>query len=185
MSRHPNLLNRNEAALIIIDVQERLAAVMEHRERVIANIEKLIKGCQILKVPIYYTEQYPKGLGRTEKALLQLLQGIDPVVKMSFSACCELSLMQPLQNANITQVIITGMEAHVCVLQSAFDFLYAGFSVQVVSDAVCSRKEMDWDVALMRMSSNDITVTTTESVLFELTEVSGTDEFKQVAKLVK
>jgi len=185
MSRHPNLLNRDEAALVIIDVQERLAAVMQRREQVLQNIEKLVKGCQILKVPIYYTEQYPKGLGRTEKVILNLLENIEPIVKKSFSACCELSLMQPLQDQNITQIILTGMETHVCILQTALDFQHAGFNVQVVSDAVCSRKEMDWDIALRRLTHNGITITSTEAALFELTEISGTDEFKQIATLVK
>jgi len=185
MERHPNLLQREKAVLLIIDVQQRLAAVMPEREPVIKRIRTLIQGCQILDLPIYYTEQYPRGLGDTEPELAQLLEPAAPVEKIRFSTCCEGALIAPLSESKRTQLILTGMEAHVCVLQSALDFAHLGYRVHVVIDAVCSRSARDRDAALNRMAAQGISLTTAEMVLFELTETAGSDHFKKIAALVK
>lgn len=185
MPRHPNLLKRSRAALLIVDVQERFAPVINDMDAIVENIVKLIRGCKILDIPVFYTEQYPKGLGRTVKEILQYLPDVEPVEKLRFSTCCENALMKPLKTKAVQQIILAGIETHVCMLQSSLDFSEAGFQVHVVKDATGSRKETDRDTALQRLMQQGVTVTSTEAVLFELTEFAGTDEFKQIAALVK
>ncbi len=185
MPRHPNLLKRSRSALLIVDVQERFAPVINDMDAIVENIVKLIRGCKILDIPVFYTEQYPKGLGRTVKEVLQYLSDVEPVEKLRFSTCCENAIMKPLKTKAVQQIILVGIETHVCMLQSALDFTEAGFQVHVVKDATGSRKNADRDTALQRLIQQGITVTTTESALFELTEFAGTDEFKQISGLVK
>ena len=185
MTRHPNILQRNKTALLIIDVQERLFRVMEERETVSHAIQTLIKGCRILDIPIFYTEQYPQGLGRTDPEILTLLQSEKVIEKMRFSSCCETDLMQGLKSKGIEQIVLVGIECHVCVLQTALDLTELGYQVHVVRQAITSRNKSDRDIALQRMQANGITITGVESVLFELTEISGTDTFKEIIKLIK
>lgn len=182
--RHLRILRREKSALLIIDIQERILGVMHNPDSVIGNALKLIKGCKILNVPIIYTEQYPKGLGETSAKLKEELIG-KAVQKMSFSCSGADGLFQNLIDADRQQVIVCGIESHVCVQQTVLDLLANGFQVDVAADAVSSRKEIDYDTALQRMRENGAEVTTTESVLFELLNVCGTDEFKAVSKLVK
>ena len=185
MPRHPNLLDRNKTALVIVDVQTRLSSIMEKRQAVLDNLAKLIKGCRILSVPVFFTEQYPKGLGRTEQPLLDLLGDVTPVEKIRFSVCQEEALMKPLTQKGLVQIVLVGMETHVCILQSALDFLHHGFRVHLPADAVCSRRESDHHHGLKRMAGQGVTITSTEAVLFELAETAGTAEFKQISQLVK
>jgi nicotinamidase-related amidase len=158
---------------------------MAHRERLLANAVKLIEGCKILQVPVYLTEQYPRGLGTTESVVREALADTPTHEKVAFSCCAVEPLVSQLHRKGIHQVVLAGIEAHVCVLQSALDLLAADFQVHVPYDATTSRKESDWQVALKRMRTCGVIVTTTESVLFELLEVAGTPEFKQVSALIK
>lgn len=185
MKRHPKILKREQTALLIIDVQERILGVMQEKERLIENIAKLIKGCAVLNVPIVYTEQYPKGLGETASELKDLLEENEAVQKMSFSCHGAESLFEELSENGVKQIVVVGIESHVCVQQTVLDLLANDFQVNVAADAVSSRKVIDYDTALKRMTANGAEVTTTESILFEILEVCGTDEFKHVAKLVK
>ena len=185
MIRHPKILKREQTALLIIDVQERILGVMQEKERLMQNLNKLINGCGILNVPICYTEQYPKGLGETASELKEVLGENEAVQKMSFSCYGAEDLFEELKENGVSQVVAAGIESHVCVQQTVLDLLANGFQVNVPADAVSSRKVLDYETALKRMAANGAEVTSTESVLFELLEVCGTDEFKQVAKLVK
>ncbi len=184
ISRYPKVLDRNKSALLIIDIQERIINVMQNPEEVVKNTSKLIEGCKILNVPVFYTEQYPKGLGATVKELKDILEN-EAVQKMSFSCSGAGDLFEDLKSKNIEQIIVCGIESHVCVQQTVLDLLSNGFQVDVAADAVSSRKEKDYNIALQRMSKNGAEVTTTESILFELLNVCGTDEFKMISKLVK
>ncbi len=185
INRHPQILQREKTTLLVIDIQERiLPAVFEH-ERVVENAIKLINGFKILNVPIYFTEQYPKGLGPTEPRIKAALDNTKAVQKMSFSCYGAEDLFDELKRKNIKQVVVCGIESHVCVLQTVLDLLANGFQVDVAADAVSSRRKFDYKIALDRMRSNGAEVTTTESILFELLNVCGTDEFKAVSKLVK
>lgn len=183
--RHPNILQREKTALLIIDIQERILKVIHKYERVIDNNLKLIKGSKILNVPIFFTEQYPKGLGPTADILLNELDGIKAVQKMSFSCGGAEDLFDELKKKNIESVIVTGIESHVCVLQTALDLIANGFKVHLAYDAVSSRRESDYNIAIERMRSNGVEITTTESILFEMLNVCGTDEFKGISKIVK
>ncbi len=185
LKRHPKILKKESVTLLIIDIQERIFKVMQHTERVIENNLKLINGFQIMNLPIFYTEQYPKGLGETESRLKEALGNKQAVQKMSFSCYGAGDLLDELNSIKIKQVVVTGIESHVCVQQTVMDLLANGFQVNVIADAVSSRKEIDYNTALNRMAKLGAEVTTTESVLFELLEVCGTDEFKAVSKLVK
>lgn len=183
--RFKNLLNREKTCLLIIDLQEKILKVMDSPEEVLSNTLKLIKGVQILNVPVFITEQYPKGLGPTITEISELLSSQAPVQKLTFSCSGAGDLLSVLKSKNIEQVIVCGIESHVCVQQSVLDLLANGFQVNLAADAVASRKKKDYDFALRRMEKHGAEITTTEAILFELLNVCGTDEFKQVSKIIK
>ncbi|MFQ5824327.1 MAG: hydrolase [bacterium] len=185
MKRHPQILNRNRTALLIVDVQQKINAVMLYGDIVVNSIVKLIKACKILNVPIFITEQYPKGLGPTEPKILEALEGKVPIQKMTFSCCGVEQLISQFKEKNIQQVIVTGIESHVCVQQTALDLLEQNIQVHVPKEAVSSRNELDYQTALERMSKTGVVLTTVEAALFELLEEAGTPEFKEVSNLIK
>lgn len=185
MNRHHTILNRQTTGLLIIDIQEKINAVMKYREVVIDNTTKLIQGCNILNVPIFITEQYRKGLGPTEAPILEILNQPDIVEKMTFSCCAASPLMEQLRQKEIKQLVVCGIETHVCVQQTALDLLAEDFQVYLVRDAVSSRKKIDHKTAITRMQQAGAIITTTESVLFELLVQAGTKEFKQISQIVK
>lgn len=185
MERHSRILKKDNSALLVIDIQERILPVIFEGGRVVQNSIKLIKGFKTLNLPVYYTEQYPKGLGPTSSIVKEALESANAVEKMSFSCAGAPGLFDELKAKGVEQVVLCGIESHVCVLQTALDLIAAGFQVQIASDAVSSRREFDYNIALKRMNSNGAEITLTESVLFELLEVCGTDQFKTISKLVK
>ena len=182
--RNSKILVKEKTALLIIDVQSRIIDVMQNKDSLVENTVKLIKGMKILDVPIYYTEQYPKGLGETIQEIKNEL-GSEAIQKMSFSCSGASDLFQELINKNISQVVVCGIESHVCVQQTVLDLIENGFQVNVAADAVSSRKEFDYKTALDRMRSNKAEITTTESILFELLNVCGTAQFKEIISIIK
>lgn len=185
MIRNPKILNKNRTALLVIDVQERILRVMRNYEQLIENINKLINGFKILQVPIFYTEQYPKGLGQTTELILQNLQPNEAIQKLTFSCYGAENLFITLRDKKLDQIVVCGIESHVCVMQTVLDLLANGFQVNVPIDAISSRKEIDYNAAVIRFSNEGAIVTSTESVLFELLEECRSDEFKLISKLVK
>ncbi|KAF0151894.1 MAG: amidase [Ignavibacteria bacterium] len=185
MKRHPQILKKEKTALLVIDIQERILPVIHEWETVVANTLKLINGFQIMNVPIFYTEQYPKGLGGTESRIKEALSEAKFYEKITFSCIGAGNLFDDLKSAGIVQVVVCGVESHVCVQQTVLDLLANGFQVNLAADAVSSRRKFDFETSLNRMHSNGAEVTVTESILFELLEVCGTVEFKSVSKLVK
>jgi nicotinamidase-related amidase len=185
MKRHPQILQRDKTALLIIDFQERVLPVIHESELIVSNAIKLINGFKLMNLPIYFTEQYPKGLGTTEKRIKEALQELQAIHKMSFSCFSAGELFNELKQKGIRQIVIAGVESHVCVQQTVLDLLANDFQIDIAADAVSSRRKFDLDTALQRMRSNGAEVTTTESILFELLEVCGTEEFKQISRLVK
>lgn len=185
MNRHPKILQRENTALLVIDIQERILPVIFEHERVVENAVKLINGFKILNVPVYFTEQYPKGLGPTEPKIKSALGNAEAIQKMSFSCCGAGNLFDELKSKNIKQIVVCGIESHVCVMQTVLDLIANGFQVQVAADAVSSRRKFDYETALRRMENNGAEITLTESVLFEMLNVCGTDEFKAISKMVK
>jgi nicotinamidase-related amidase len=183
MKRFEKLLRKEKTALLIIDIQKKILPVILNHQTIVENTLKLIRGFKILSLPVYYTEQYPKGLGNTVDEIQNELNGSLPFEKMSFSCSGADNLFEKLKDTN--QIVIAGIETHVCVQQTVLDLLANNFQVNIAADAVSSRKETDYRIALERMKANGAEITTTESILFELLDVSGTDLFKQVSKLVK
>ncbi len=185
MKRHPKILKKEHTALLIIDIQEKILRVMENPESVINNTLKLIRGFKILNLPVFYTEQYPKGLGETSQQLKQELENNKAVQKLTFSCSGAENLFSTFKEKKLNQIVLCGIETHVCVQQTVLDLLANFFQVNVIADAVSSRKQIDYKTALSRMRNLGAEITTTESVLFELLEVCGTSEFKEISKLVK
>lgn len=183
--RHSSILKRENTALLIIDIQEKILRVMQQPEIVVDNTLKLIKGFYVLGSPIFYTEQYPKGLGETERRIKDELKEIIPIQKMSFSCSGAGNLFSELLNKNLKQIVIAGIETHVCVQQTALDLKANRFSVTLAADATSSRKQTDYNFAIERMRNAGIIISTTESILFEMLNVCGTEEFKKIAKIIK
>ncbi len=181
--RSPNLLDASRSRLVIVDMQERLLNVIPDSDALIEYCRKLILGAEIVAVPVDATEQYPKGLGSTVAALAALVP--DRPAKLRFSSAEVLPWVNEDHAPELRhQVVLAGIEAHICVLQTAFDLLAAGFEVFVVADAVQSRNPEDKNRALNRLAAAGANVVSVEMVLFEWCEVAGTDTFRQISKLV-
>ncbi len=183
MERHPDILARPGAVLVVVDVQERINAVMAD-QRHVPRLSVLLRAFAALGLPVIATEQYPKGLGPTIADLAPLLPG-PPLVKETFSCAGCAPFAAALEHAGARRVLLTGIEAHVCVTQTALDLLAAGYPVHVPHDATNSRRTADRERALDRLAAAGAVVTSTESALFELLERCGTADFKAVAALVK
>lgn len=179
------VLKKDNSAMIVVDIQERLAVVMGEKERVIANTKHLIEASRLLNVPLIVTEQYPKGLGPTVPEIKGALLQYSPIEKISFSCCGEPSFMSAVSEAGRKQIILMGMETHVCVLQTCIDLLKEGYYVHVVKDAICSRTVDNFSTAIEFMRDAGAVITCTETVLFQLLEKAGSEEFKAISKRIK
>jgi nicotinamidase-related amidase len=180
------MLTINDTALIVIDVQGKLAHLMHHKEPFFANVERMVRGAQILELPILWTEQVPEKLGETIPQIREPLQETSqPIAKISFSCCGNQPFMAQLELLNRNQILITGMESHVCVYQTTRDLLEMGYNVQVVADAVSSRTAENKQLGLERMKEAGATLTSTEMALFELLRVAEGPKFKAISQLVK
>ena len=175
----PKLVRAADSALVVIDIQERLASVMPAREAVVRGTGILLQAAARLQIPVWFTEQYPKGLGSTVAEVGALLpQAAQRVEKTCFSACAALPLTRP-------QVVLAGMEAHVCVLQTALELAAAGQEVFVAADAICSRTEANHANALTRLQNAGVVVTNTESVIFEWLRDAAHEHFRAISKLIR
>lgn len=179
------MLTLENTALIVVDVQDKLARVMYEKEMLFENLQKLIKGVQILGIPIILTEQNPGGLGPTIPEVAHLLSDLQPIPKLSFSCCGDGRFLRELEALNRQQVLIAGIEAHVCVYQTAVDLLRLGYEVQVVADAVSSRTAENREIGLERVRSEGASLTSTETALFELLKVAEGAKFKEILNIVK
>ena len=180
-------LDRDKAVLVVIDVQEKLCVAMDEvvlKSRV-KNIGILMDSAAELNIPVILTEQYVKGLGTTLPELKEKAALAPCYEKMAFSCCGSQEFVAELKATGRSQVIITGMETHVCVLQTVIELRDAGLNVHVVKDAVMSRSKQNWETAIESMTLAGAIPTSTESTLFQLLKVAGTDEFKKLSKLVR
>jgi len=186
MNQHPNLLTAANSAMVVIDVQSKLTSVMSETQRICGHAGFLLEAASRLSVPVLVTEQYPQGLGRTERVLITKLPENTPIFEKSgFSCCAALGFSAALQATGRKQIILLGMEAHVCVLQTALELRHMGFQVHVVEDAVCSRKEAHKLFALKRLAQQGVTVTNHESVIFEWLRDAAHPEFKAISRLLR
>ena len=178
-------LDRDDAVLLVVDIQERLAVVMAERERVVANTGHLIAAAKLLGVPVVLTEQYPKGLGPTVPELRAALDPAPAIVKMTFDCCGEPAFAPALEQTGRSTVIVCGMEAHICVLQTVLGLLATGMNVHVAADAVCSRNPENARTALELQRDAGAVITCTETVLFQLLGRAGTPEFKSIQARIR
>jgi nicotinamidase-related amidase len=186
--RSPQLMNAHDSALVVIDVQEKLIPHIQNHEKVTWNISRLITGAELLGIQIVATEQYPQGLGATVNSIRQPLSasGTASISEKTMFSCRECAeTFSHLYQQGIYKLLLTGIETHVCVAQSALDFIAAGFSVYVCVDAVGSRYPVDHETALRRLENSGAIPTTTESALFEWCEQADRDEFKTISKLIQ
>ena len=174
-------IEREHTAAIVVDYQEKLVPVMNEKEQLIHNSCILLEGLQILGVPMVITQQYTKGLGMTVEEIIKAAGTKEYVDKISFTAndCVRDKL------SSKKYVIVCGIEAHICVLQTVIDLKAAGFVPVLVSDCISSRKESDKQVAIERARQEGAIVTTYESLLFELLKVAGTETSKKIQKLIR
>ncbi len=182
------LCRKEDSLLLCVDVQDRLLAAMVEpaRSRMLDNIEHLLETSKMLDIPVFYTEQYPAGLGPTtaqlKKAMPASAQYFD---KTQFSCCSHTSFREALHDSHKRQVVVTGMETHICIMQTAMELLEDSFEVFVVDDAVCSQRMAHWKSALHRLRHAGAIVAPTESILFEWIRDSSEKHFKAVSALLR
>ena len=176
---------KERSCLLVIDFQEKIFPFIHENEKLLKNVPILIKGCQALSLPIFVTEQYTKGLGYTVASISEVLTGIGRIEKLSFSCCDEPRFNLELATSGKENVIITGIESHVCVLQTVIDLKRQGYQPVVVEDCISSRKVCDKLMAVERMRQEGAIITTYESILFEMLRYSGGEVFKAISRLVK
>jgi nicotinamidase-related amidase len=176
---------KDQTAGLVIDIQEKLFPFISGNELLANNAGILIMGLQALSIPILVTEQYTKGLGPTIKPIQELFPGGQVIEKLAFSCCDEPAFMSQLSGLGKKFIVITGIESHVCVLQTALALLEHNYIPVVVEDCVSSRRLNDKNMAIYRMRRSGAVITTYESALFELLRFSGTGEFKVISRLVK
>ena len=178
-------MTRGRVGLVVVDIQERLLPAIFERERVVENAVRLLKGAEILEIPVFATEQYRKGLGPTIPEVAAAVPGLAPMEKLTFSAGAAAGFVDSLKAKGITDALLCGIEAHVCVNMTCLDLLEAGLGVFVVADAVSSRTAENCRIGLDRMREVGAVIVSTEMVLFELLESAGTEEFRRILKLVR
>jgi nicotinamidase-related amidase len=176
-----------QPVIVVTDVQERLFGAMdaERRDEMIRNLKLLLGAARRLRTPVVATEQYPQGLGRTLPELKVLLDDVTPLEKTVFSACGAAGFVERLRELGADPVILTGIEAHVCVLLTALDLLGRGFRVSIVADAVCSRRPATMDLGLAQGRQAGAVVTSTETVVFQLLGSADAEAFRDISKLIR
>ncbi|WP_163709114.1 isochorismatase family protein [Mangrovibacterium lignilyticum] len=178
-------INKENTIGLVVDIQERLLPAMEGQEALLNNCQILINGLQELGLPILATQQYSKGLGETVEPIKSIIKDFKAIEKKDFSCCDEAVFAAELEKLQAKNVIICGIESHVCVLQTALDLKEAGLNPIVVMDCVSSRDYDNIDLAAERFRFEGIMMTSYESILFELTRSASAPEFKAISKLVK
>ena len=185
MQKQSQRLTRAQAGLVVVDIQERLLPAIFEKDRVVQNAVRLIQGATILRVPVFVTEQYRKGLGPTVPEVAAAVPGFAPLEKLAFSACGADGFIPALESKQVSDAVLCGIEAHVCVTQTCLGLLEKGFRVFVVADAISSRAAENYRYGVERMRAAGAVIVSTEMVLFELLGQAGTAEFKQVLSLIK
>jgi len=183
LARSPELMSAADTGLLVIDVQQKLIGHIAGGARVVWNCRRLIDGARLLGLPVAGTEQYPEGLGETVPELAGRLRPLPSKRAFSCAGCTE--VLDEFRGRDVHKLLVCGIEAHVCVLQTVLDFLAAGWRIYVAVDAVGSRFDVDLRTALRRMDSSGAVLTTTEAALFEWCQTSDRPEFAQISKLVR
>jgi nicotinamidase-related amidase len=185
MDRHPDLATAEDSLLLVIDPQEKLVRMIHNREDVVNTISQLIKFAYIYQLPVVLTEHYPEGLGYSVEEIKEVLADYQPVRKRIFSCFGVPEFSEVLSSHARRNLLVTGIETHICVSQTVHDALHRDYRVQVIADAVGTRKPLDHNIALDRMGRAGAVITTSEAVMYEIAERADTEEFKRLLKLVK
>jgi nicotinamidase-related amidase len=180
-----NLLDKEHTGLVIVDVQTKLMDVMAQKERVIDNLVRLLHLSKLFNIPVLLTEQYPRIMGYTQPEIKEALPHYDPIQKMDFNCCAVESFNDRLKSLGLINILLTGVESHICVFQTCFSLLEKGHNVHVPQDAVDSRTKENRRVGIELMEKAGAVMTSTETVIFQILRRAGTKEFKEMLKLVK
>lgn len=179
------MLDRSKAVLVIVDVQGKLAQLMHEKEIFFANVNRMIKAAKLLDIPIIWNEQLPNKLGETTPEAKDQLEGHNPLIKSSFSCCGNTDFNSALAESGRKQVLLTGMETHICVYQTARDLLRDGYEVHLISDAISSRIATNKTVGIEAMRELGAKLSSVEMALFEMFNVAEGDDFRELVKIVK
>jgi nicotinamidase-related amidase len=183
--RHPNIARHEDAFLVVVDMQEAFWNLVWQKERVLKAVRLLLECARPLNLPVIVTEQNPSKVGRTVAPLADLTGGARLIEKMTFSCCSDPTFMSAVESLGRGTAIVCGIETQVCIMETSLDLVQAGYQVHVPADAVTSRGEINWTMALENMRAAGVIITTVDAVLFQLLECAGTDEFRAVMSLVK
>ena len=183
---HPKILDSSKTVLVIVDLQEAFRSPINDFAQIVSRTATVVRGFQILNLPIIITEQYPKGLGRTaEEVLFSMPPDFEFVEKTAFSSCGSPAFMEKLRATGASQVVLCGLETHVCVNQTAHDLLNENYAVHLLTDCVSSRFTPDREVALKKMQASGVVPSSVEMALFELMTDARHEQFKEIQNLIK
>ena len=180
-----SILNKENTGLLIIDVQEKLMQVMGKKEKIVEDINKLVILSKLFDFPVILTEQYPKWLGPTLRELAESLPVYEPITKFHFNCCDVDAFNNRLDSEDLRNIIITGVESHICVFQTCVSILEKGYNVHVPQDAVGSRIDENSRVGLDLMKQAGAVITSTETVIYQILKKTGTKEFKEMLKVIR
>lgn len=183
--KHQALLKRENACLIIIDMQEKLLAQIPKREEIVKNVSTLIKFAGIVDIPIILTEHYPKGLGPTVNEIRDVLPGYAPIIKTIFGCFGVEEFRDRLKEFRIESLIVTGIETHICVEQTVLDAIADNYKVHLIADGVGSRSKENHELGIEKMRQFGAVISSTEMAMYEIVERADAPEFKEFLKLVK
>ena len=179
------MLQLEETALVIVDIQGKLSTLMHEKDKFFENAIKAVKCARILKMPILWNEQLPDKLGRTIPELREILNDRQPLIKDTFSCCGNHDFTQKLLSLDRNQVILCGMETHVCVYQTAIDLLQSGYEVYILADAVSSRTLYNKQIALAAMKDTGARISSVEMMVFEILQAARGNKFKEIIRILK
>jgi nicotinamidase-related amidase len=179
------MLEISDTILLVIDVQEKLFRVMHNKDDLLSNLQKIIRGMDVLEVPVIVTEQYPQGLGPTLTDISSLVTEFRPISKICFSCWQNDEFKNKLLRLNRKQILLSGIEGHICVYQTAGELIRNGYQVHVVTDTISSRTPINYQLSLDIMQQAGARLTSTETVLFELLKIAQGEKFKKISQIVK
>ncbi|MFY3790114.1 hydrolase [Ureibacillus sp. MALMAid1270] len=179
------MLNKEETVLVLIDIQGKLARIVDQSEFVIQNIANVVQGAKVLGLPILWLEQYPKGLGPTVEEIAQYLTDEKPIEKITFSAYDTPEFVEQLEATGRKKVLLAGIETHICVYQTAAQLLASGYDVEVLADCVSSRTALSSEIGIEKMKQMGAKLTTVEMALYEMQQIAKGDAFKAISKIIK
>lgn len=179
------MLNKEQTVLVLIDIQGKLAQIVDESDFVVDNIATVVQGAKLLQLPVLWLEQYPKGLGPTDERIAKHLTEQQPIEKITFSAYDTEEFVQALEQTGRKKVLLAGIETHICVYQTAAHLLANGYEVEVLADCVSSRTAGNREVGIQKMLQLGANITSVEMALFEMQQIAKGDTFKAISQLVK